>query len=361
MTELYANGQPKEVDIEASTRVGNRIYWLGSHSHSALAENRTNRARIFATDLSGSSSNSTLTFAGHYDFLKVDLINWDSTNGHGKGSNYYGLTLSSAVGTDPKAPDGSGFNLEGLTMAPGSTNTAYLAFRAPLVPATNRAKALLVPVTNFTTATISAGGPGTARFGPPIELNLGGRGVRSIEGSGTNFLIVAGPPGKATGVTPYDFKLFTWTGNPGDAAKERSADLSGLNPEGIVELPAGPWNATNQFQLISDNGITVFYNDTVEAKHLTEPNFKKFRSDWIVLGTGVVSRPFFRSIAVSGGTATLAWQSFSGVTYRVQSKQDFGMTNWTNLGLDFLATDAVSVRQDNFNPSKQRFYRVIVP
>jgi hypothetical protein len=37
------------------------------------------------------------------------------------------------------------------------------------------------------------------------------------------------------------------------------------------------------------------------------------------------------------------------------------MTNWTTLGADLLATDAVSVRQDNFNPAQQRFYRVIIP
>ncbi len=361
LTDLYPSGQPKEVDLEGSTRVGNRIYWLGSHSHSVFAENRTNRARIFAADLSGSGTNSALAFAGRYDFLKVDLIVWDSSNGHGRGSNYYGLAGSGAVGIDAKAPDGSGFNLEGLTMAPGSTSTAYLAFRAPLIPATNRAKALLVPVTNFNVVAVSAGGPGTARFGPPIELNLGGRGVRSIEGSGTNYLIVAGPPGLATGVTPHDFKLFTWSGQPGEAAKERAADLSGLNPEGIVELPAGPWSATNQFQLISDNGIKVYYGDDVQAKFLSEPKFKKFRSDWVPLGTGVVSRPFFRSIKIAGGTSTLSWHSYSGLTYRVQFIQNLSMTNWTNLGADALATDAVSVRQDNFNPAQQRFYRVIIP
>src|ERR1041384_1323302 len=29
LLDLYENGTPREVDIEASTRVGDRIYWLG--------------------------------------------------------------------------------------------------------------------------------------------------------------------------------------------------------------------------------------------------------------------------------------------------------------------------------------------
>src|SRR5207244_1134588 len=132
LVDFYSNGLPKEVDIEASTRVGNRIFWLGSHSHGFDATERTNRARLFATDLSGSATNAQLKFLGHYNFLKVDLLDWDANNLHGKGSNYYGLVASGAQGVNPKAPDGSGFNLEGLCMAPGSASNAYIAFRAPL-------------------------------------------------------------------------------------------------------------------------------------------------------------------------------------------------------------------------------------
>ncbi|HEY2950971.1 MAG TPA: hypothetical protein VGK40_00230, partial [Verrucomicrobiae bacterium] len=239
LTDLYDTGLPKEIDIEAATRVGHRLFWLGSHSHSGLAESRTNRGRLFATDFSGSGTNSSLNFVGYYNYLKVDLINWDKNNVHGKGANYYGLEASGAVGVNPKAPDGSGFNFEGLSMAPGSTDIAYIAFRAPLVPATNRAKALIVPVQNFAAlaASASGGSPDSALFGAPIELNLGCRGIRSIEGTGTNYLVVAGPPGAATGMPPADFRLFTWSGTAAGAPQERAADLSGLNPEAIVELP----------------------------------------------------------------------------------------------------------------------------
>src|SRR6185503_18002456 len=155
------NGRPREVDIEGATRVGNRIFWIGAHSHANIAEGRTNRSRLFATDISGSGASSTLTYAGRYDFLKLDLVNWDVNNVHGKGANYYGLAASTTEGVNPKAPDGSGFNIEGLTMAPFDANVAYVGFRAPIVPATNRTHALIVPVLNFATLAASTGPPGS--------------------------------------------------------------------------------------------------------------------------------------------------------------------------------------------------------
>ena len=362
LLDLYADGTPKEVDLEASTRVGNRLYWTGSYSHSADSEVRTNRGRLFATDLAGSGTNVTLTFAGRYDFLKLDLMNWDAANGHGKGSNYYGLTASGAAGVDPKAPDGSGFNIEGLAMAPGSTNTAYVCFRAPLVPATNRVKALIVAVTNFAALAISsATNPGLTRFGAAIELNLGGRGFRSIEGNGNGYLIVAGPPGKAKGVPPFDFHLFTWNGFPANPPQERGASLTHLNPEGIVELPPGPWTSNSVVQLISDSGITVFYNDAVEAKHLPVPEFKKFRSDWVAFGPTITPAPVIKYVVRSGNNCVLTWYSVAGLTYRVQSKSAFSDPTWIDVAGDVTATDALASKTISMSGTAQKFLRVVIP
>src|SRR4029453_16034437 len=107
----------------------------------------------------------------------IDLIGWDARNLPGKGADYYGLAASAAVGVDPKAPDGSGFNIEGLCMAPGSSTIAYLGFRAPVVPATNRNYALVIPVLNFTSLAGTNLPMGSAVFGPPIELDLYGRSI----------------------------------------------------------------------------------------------------------------------------------------------------------------------------------------
>jgi len=366
IVDFYDDGTPREVDIEASTRVGNRIYWLGSHSHAFNAEERTNRARLFATDISGSGTNSQLKFLAHYDFLKLDLLAWDAQGRHGKGANYYGLVDSGAEGTDPKAPDGSGFNLEGLCMAPGPNNTtnAYIAFRAPLVPPTNRVYALLIPVLNFGKIATKRSGPGSAQFGPPIELNLGGRAVRSIEGSGgTNYLIVAGPPGAPDDYgyipPPGNFRLFTWTGQPADQPQERTADLAGLNAEGIVQVPSGVWTPTNIFQIVTDGGTNRYYGDGIQAKFLTVREFKKFRVDDIALGEiATPPVPLIRFVSASENGTTVTWFAKEGAAYRLQMKPGFA-DEWRDVPGDVFATGATASKALPPAPGGQCFFRVI--
>ena len=280
---------PREVDIESSVRVGDRIYWLGSHSNSSGGADRPNRSRLFATDVSGSGASTTLSYVGRYDGLKTDLINWDVNNGHGLGANYFGLQASAAPGVAPETDGGIGFNIEGLTIAPDGI-TGYLSFRAPISPVSNRTKALIVPVTNFTS--LVSGNPtgGSATFGVPILLDLGGRGIREIKGNGNGqYLIVAGPSGGA-GADPNAFKLYTWTGSATDAPVLRAADLSGLSGtngnssiESIVEVPAS-LDESSSIQFVLDNGDQVFYNDGTIAKELAQNNFKKSRSDYATLG-----------------------------------------------------------------------------
>src|SRR5262249_28352287 len=63
------------------------------------------------------------------------------------------------------------------------------------------------------------------------------------------------------------FKLFTWdgldadgNGVPDNAPKAWNVNLAGLNPEGIVAVPAGPLKGNTVVQLLSDNGDNVYYN-----------------------------------------------------------------------------------------------------
>ena len=349
-------GVPREVDIEASTRSGARIYWIGSHSHANIAEFRTNRSRIFATDISGGGATIDLTYVGRYDYFKSDLVAWDNSNTHGKGSRYFGLEASAAEGVDPKADNG--FNIEGLAMAPESSTTAYVGFRAPIVPATNRAYALIVPVVNFNGLAVSDGPEGSSVFGPPIELDLNGRGIRSIEGNTNGYLIVGGPSGDDPNHLPNDFRLYTWTGNPQDQPQERAADLRGLNPEGIVELPPPPWTPDSQIALISDNGRTDWYNDGTSAKHLPEPNWKKFRGDTVRLGAIVPPSPYIISITRTGSAVTVTWRAHLGSTYRLQFKARLDETNWIDLPGDVAATGPFAGQTDLAGGNQQRFYQV---
>jgi uncharacterized repeat protein (TIGR01451 family) len=302
-------GHP-EADLEGAAQVGNRIYWLASQDNSSSGAIRPNRYRFFATDVTGTGAAATLSYVGRYDGLRTDLLNWDSSNAHGLGANHYGLVASAASGVLPEEPDGSGFNIEGFVMAPGSTTTGYISFRAPISPAASRTKALIVPVTNVPSLVTANPSAGPATFGAPIELDLGGRGIRDIaKNSNDQYLIVAGPASE-TGT----FALYTWSGIPTDAPVLRSANLSGLNPEGIAEVSVG-LSASSVVQLITDGGDTVLYGDGIIAKELSQPNFKKFRSDLVTLGpgdlvvnnTGSIAPDTYHDITINncGTTATL--------------------------------------------------------
>lgn len=291
LTDVNNSDILREVDIEASIRQNNRIFWFGSQSNNDEGEVRPNRNRVFATDVAGSGDSATLIYVGRYDFLKNDILNWDMNNVHGKGANFYGLQASAAPGVNSKSS--VGYNIEGAELAPDGT-TAYIGFRAPLVPPTNRQKALLIPVTNLTSL-MNNRPPGSATFGPPIELDLGGRGIREIRKNSANqYVIIAGPAGDATGTAPNDFRLYTWTGNASDKPQERITNLSALNVNGsfesIVEIP-NPLTNTSQLQLLVDNGDAVYYNDGIIAKDLAQNNFKKFRSDLVTLGAPVNTPP----------------------------------------------------------------------
>ncbi|MET0225611.1 MAG: DUF3616 domain-containing protein [Dokdonella sp.] len=268
-----------EMDVEGSTRIDNHLFWTGSYSNSKNFHVRPNRHRVFATDLSGTGVDAALAYVGRYDWLLEDLVAWDQNNGHGLGANYLGFAASSAEGVDSKTP--AGFNIEGLSIAPDGS-TAYFAFRAPLRPTNDRHQALIVPVLNFPAllATADSQPQGAATFGAPIFLDLGGRGLRSLDRNAAGqFLITAGPTGDATGIAPSDFRLFAWTGNPGDAPLELGVDLTALDVNGgsfesIAGLPDQP-GVGSVLQFLLDNGDSAWYGDGIAAKDLAESRFKK--------------------------------------------------------------------------------------
>ena len=280
-----SGGVPREVDIEASARVGNVIYWLGSESNSSSGNPRPNRDRVFATQVNGSGASTTLSFLGYYDHLKEDLVAWDQANG-----NQFGFAAGTQSGLPPEDPSLSGYNIEGLEFAPGSSTTAYLAFRAPIVPGSNRTKALIVPVTNFSSLFSGSPATGPATFGSPMQFDLGGRGIREIrKNAADQYLIIAGPA-TDTGSEA----LYTWDGNPAHAPSAHPVDLTTAGSdgpyEGVVSLP-NPLNDSSSLQLLADSGGTDWYGDGQAAKDLAVENFKKARTDIFTLGSAAADQP----------------------------------------------------------------------
>jgi len=301
-------GAGNELDLEASVRVGNTIYWSGSMSNTKDAVYQSSRNVFFATTVTGSGDATQLAWAGSYAGLRDELMAWDHANG-----DALGLTADCSE-TAPTLPDiVDGCNLEGLETAPGSTGTAYLGFRAPVI----QGKALIVPVTNYTSLIGSAAG--SAHFGDPILLDLGGRSIREIrQGANGQYLITAGAPDD-TPVAGLGWALYRWNGEAGSApvplatlpADSGAAGQEAGSFESIVHVP-GTLAAGTRVQLMTDNGTTVFYGDGVAGKDVSPTALQKSVSEWVTLGavpdeTATVSS----SSVVAGGTVTVAGSGFT--------------------------------------------------
>ncbi|MEW2317004.1 DUF3616 domain-containing protein [Streptomyces bauhiniae] len=268
-----ALGASKEVDIEGAARVGNTVYWTGSLGNNKDGEYKADRNTVFTTALSGSGATTSVAFGSAGHKLRDDLVAWDKANG-----NRYGFAAATADGQTPKQVDG--FNVEGLEFAPGSTTTAYVGFRAPLVPPANGGKALIVPVTNMDQVVRGT----KAAFGTPIELDLGGLSVRDLRRNDKGqYLIVAGSWAAEDNSAPY--ALYRWDG------------VAGHQPVKVLGLPtadAGGWESVvavpdldvsgGRVQLITDDGSADLYGDGTEAKDLSHPEWQKSRSTFFTLG-----------------------------------------------------------------------------
>lgn len=130
-----------------------------------------------------------------------------------------------------------------------------------------------------------------------------------------------------------------------------------MNPEAIVEIPPAPWALTTPIELLSDNGTTVYYGDTIEAKHLPYPAFKKFRNDWIQMGQVVKPAPFIKSIKSVSGNVTVTWRALQGETYRLQSATSLPGQNWTDMAGDVIANGPIASKTFSLSGTP-RFYKV---
>jgi len=289
-------GNPAEIDIEASARAGDTIYWTGSMGNSKSGNLKPERSTLFTTQISGEGAAAELTFGGYYTGLRQDLIEWDQANG-----NRFGFAAGSARGKVPK--EIGGFNAEGMEFVQGSTETAYIGFRAPLVPATANGDALLVPVTNIDRlATSGLNSSVHATFGEPLELDLGGLGVREIrKNANGEYLIIAGP-WSASGAQA----LYTWDGVRADQpvrALTAIPDSPGGEEagawEGIASMPSRLVSG-EKVMLVMDDGAADLYGTGEEAKELV-PEWEKSPSDTFTLEMPAVA-PVEKAAPILSGT-----------------------------------------------------------
>jgi hypothetical protein len=239
-----------EVDVEGVTRIGDILYWIGSHGANSRGKSQPSARRLFATRVAVVSGKAEITPLGKpYENLVEDLI---------ADPAFAAFDLEAAAKRAPKTPNA--LNIEGLTATP--TGGLLIGFRNPIP----HGRALLVPLENPREV---VEGKARAKLGAPVLLSLGGLGVRSIEYSPARreYLIVAGPDG-----VEGPFHLYTWTGSPTEAPQQvPHVEFTGLQPEALIVFPETP----DEIVILSDDGTRLV--DGVQSKDLP-PMQREFRS-----------------------------------------------------------------------------------
>jgi hypothetical protein len=222
------------------------VYWIGSHGRNRDGEVRPNRQRFFATKISGKDQPRIELTGRPYGNLLRDLI---------ADPQFARFELEEAAGKAPNKKNG--LNIEGLCARPDGT--LLIAFRNP-VP---KKKALMIPLLN--PAELVRGGDPRAQFGPAIQLDLGGNGVRDLVQRDGEYFVIAGARNGG-----HDSRFYRWDGS---SAPEllHEWEARTFNPEAILSVPGRP----DEFLILSDDGSLK--SGGIECKDLPEAS-RRFRS-----------------------------------------------------------------------------------
>ncbi len=243
-----------EVDLEGAARIGDLIYWIGSHGNNKDGEPRPNRHRFFAMRLSGAGVD-----------LKVELVGKPQTGllaalaGDARLADCRWSELTQLAPEQPGA-----VNIEGLAAIP--QGTLWIAFRNP-VPA---GQALLVELKN--PGDVINGQP--FAFGRIARLDLGGSGIRSLEYWPVEkaFLIVSGPFNDDGA-----FELWRWSGDPADKPTKLPAGrIDGYTPEAVAFFG----DRARDLWVLSDDGSRNVNGEDCKAAPKKQ---RHFRAGWIKL------------------------------------------------------------------------------
>jgi hypothetical protein len=244
-----------ESDLEAAAQLGDLVFWLTSHGLNRSDKLRVSRHRFFATRVTGDGDRATVRGVGTpYTSLLSDLL------GDPRLKKY---KLDDASQLAPKKKNA--LNIEGLAATPDGK--LLMGFRNPIPGA----RALIIPLENPRQMIEGQ----WARLGSPIELDLGGLGIRDMvyDASRKTYWITAGSY-KAGG----KFSLYRWSGDSAATPRrEKGVDFADFNPEAILIYADQP----ERILLLSDDGTRPVGNQ--ECK-LADPSHRSFRTAWLRMG-----------------------------------------------------------------------------
>lgn len=255
LSEVYKNriydGENLEIDLEGATRLGDKIFWIGSHSVSKTGKARPSRNRLFAVTITGDGMRK-------FKFKSVGVIYTELISDLEKDRRFDVFRLKEAKNIKPK--DVGGLSIEGLAATP--EGHLLIGFRNPLFGGQITSEKIL---TNGKSLIVELINPlevlegKTAKFAAPIILNLDGLGIRGIEydKSLKRYVIIAGTfYDKQTG-NPQKMKfsesrIYLWSGKTSEQPQyQQRIDLTGFNAETVFVYPQ---SRKGLMEIFSDDG-----------------------------------------------------------------------------------------------------------
>jgi len=245
------DGENLEIDIEGATWLGDKIFWIGSHSASKNGKSRPSRQRLFAvkTSSDGKEKFNVVSFGKIYTDLISDLE---------KDARFKDFKLKEAKSIKPK--DIGGLSIEALAATP--EGHLLIGFRNPLLGGKISSEKILI---NGKSLVVELLNPleviegKTARFAAPVTLDLDGLGIRGMEydKSQKRYVIIAGPYFDKQEIIPQDTKLsesrvYLWSGKLSEKPEyQQNVNLSGFNAETVFFYPQ---SKKGFMEIFSDDG-----------------------------------------------------------------------------------------------------------
>jgi hypothetical protein len=224
------DGEFKECDIEGAARMGDIVFWIGSHGLNKKGHVKANRRVLFATRVTPAGQPVQLKLEGQPcktlmdAFVKIP-------------------ELAAAASIKPEEP--GGLNIEAICV---QGETLLIGFRNPV----SSKGALIVPLTN--PLKVIAGEKPI--LGQSFRVDLQGRGIRDmVPWNVKQILIVGGDFQDRSAPNARTPMLFLWDGSPQGVPIPIQGDLGTLNPEAALVYPSGD---KPKLQLLSDDGGDSF-------------------------------------------------------------------------------------------------------
>ena len=227
----------ESINIHSSARAGNTIYYLGGFNNTQGGAAEPQRNTIFDVRINGSGASTELSYAGVISGFARTSPNGTPSTAARWPSKPVPPPVSRAsppVGSRSRAWSSSQARLRKPTL-----RSAHRSSR-PAKAKGSRDKALVIPITNF--SSLFSGNPGTthATFGTPLEWSMpnpnaegseeaAGLSIRQIRANGEGeYLIIASTPNSADTV----FQIWGWDGEPEDEPVLLNASIP-LVAEGV--------------------------------------------------------------------------------------------------------------------------------